>query len=397
MTVLNLSADALEKIDPNPRRSYTLPGHFYYEPAIFEREKDEIFYRTWQYAGHVSQLAEPGDFITEEVGDESVIVLRDRAGELRAFYNVCQHRAHRLLEGEGRLKSVITCPYHAWCYGLDGALRAARNSDRVDGFDKTQFALKPVRVEVLCGFVYVNLDPDAPALGAPLGDFEREFLSFDPEPERLVRAYRKEIDVQANWKNVIENYAECYHCQNRHQSLSTAALDMSSYRIHVHEAYHAHTSGNRGGDQGYSFSTEEGPRGADFGSWLVWPNVVFEYYPGGKLTVFHNKPLAPERTLQIIDWYLPQAEPSALEREVIDFVDVVREEDIPIVESVQRGLHSRGYRQGRFMVDEEGTGMSEHAVHDFQLKVLRALGVTPGGSMGGSMGGSSGSSSGGEI
>ncbi len=165
----------------------------------------------------------------------------------------------------------------------------------------------------------------------------------------------------------------------------------------MHEAYHAHTSGNRGGDQGYSFSTEEGPRGADFGSWLVWPNVVFEYYPGGKLTVFHNKPLAPERTLQIIDWYLPQAEPSALEREVIDFVDVVREEDIPIVESVQRGLHSRGYRQGRFMVDEEGTGMSEHAVHDFQLKVLRALGVTPGGSMGGSMGGSSGSSSGGEI
>jgi choline monooxygenase len=355
MTALNLSAEALAKIDPNPRRSHTLPGSFYYDPAIFAHETDAIFARTWQLAGHVSQLSEPGDYITEEVGEESVIVLRDRAGELRAFYNVCQHRAHRLLEGEGSIKSVITCPYHAWCYGLDGALRTARNSDQVDGFDKAQFSLKPVRIEALCGFVYVNLDPQAPALGAGLGDFEREFLSFDPEPQRLVRAYRKVIDVKANWKNVIENYAECYHCPNAHQSLSTAALDMDSYRIHVRGAYHVHTSGNCGADQGYGFSTE-GPRGEDFASWLVWPNVVFEYYPGGKLTVFHNKPVGPERTLQIIDWYLPQAEPSQMEQEVIDFVDVVREEDIPIVESVQRGLHSRGYRQGRFMVDEERGG-----------------------------------------
>lgn len=382
MTVVNLSADALDKIDRHPGRSYTLPGHFYHEPAIFAHETEAIFYRTWQYAGHVSQLAAPGDYITQEVGDESVIVLRDGTGQLRAFYNVCQHRAHRLLAGEGRVKSVITCPYHAWCYGLDGGLRAARNSDRVAGFDTADFSLQPVRVETLCGFVYVNLDPEAPALGDRLTDFEGEFLSFDPHPERLVRAYRKEIDVRANWKVIIENYDECYHCPISHPSLSTAALDMRSYRIQVHEAYHVQTSGNCGERQGYRFSTE-GPRGEDFASWLIWPNVVFEYYPGGQLTVFHNKPLGPERTLQVIEWYLPQAEPSAMEQEVIDFVDVVREEDIPIVESVQRGLHSRGYRQGRFVVDEEGTGMSEHAVHDFQLKVLRALGVTPGEPSGG--------------
>ncbi len=382
MSVLNLSADALGKIDRHPARSYTLPGHLYYEPAIFAEEREAIFYRTWQYAGHVSQLAAPGDYITREVGEESVIVLRDGGGELRAFYNVCQHRAHRLLEGEGRVKAVITCPYHAWCYGLDGGLRAARNSDQVAGFDTAAFSLQPVRVGVLCGFVYVNLDPDAPALGEGLGDFERDFLSFDPQPERLKRAYRKETDVRANWKTVLENYAECYHCPNLHRSLATAALDMATYRIRVHEAYHVHTSGNCGQDQGYRFSTD-GPRGEDFASWLIWPNVVFEYYPGGKLTVFHNTPLGPERTLQTVEWYLPEARPSAAEQEVIDFVDVVREEDIPIVESVQRGLHSRGYRQGRFVVDEAGTGMSEHAVHDFQLKVLRALGVTPGESAGG--------------
>jgi choline monooxygenase len=259
MTALNLSAEALAKIDPNPRRSHTLPGSFYYDPAIFAHETDAIFARTWQLAGHVSQLSEPGDYITEEVGEESVIVLRDRAGELRAFYNVCQHRAHRLLEGEGRLKSVITCPYHAWCYGLDGALRTARNSDQVDGFDKAQFSLKPVRIEALCGFVYVNLDPQAPALGVGLGDFEREFLSFDPEPQRLVRAYRKVIDVKANWKNVIENYAECYHCPNAHQSLSTAALDMDSYRIHVRGAYHRAARTSQAGSFGPTWSSSTIP------------------------------------------------------------------------------------------------------------------------------------------
>lgn len=382
MSAVILSDEALRRIDRKPGRSHTLPGHFYYQPAIHEHEKNEIFCRSWQYAGHVSALARPGDYITQEVGDESVVVLRDAKGALRGFHNVCQHRAHRLLEGEGSLKAVITCPYHAWSYGLDGRLRAARNSDRVDGFDAAGICLSPVRVEELCSFVFFNFDAEAAPLAAGLGAFEREFLSFGPAPQKLVRAYRKRLEVAANWKNVIENYAECYHCPVAHPSLSTAALDMSSYRIAVHEAYHVHTSGNCGDDQGYSLSTEEGPRGEDFGSWLIWPNTVFEYYPGGKLTVFHNTPLAPERTLQTIEWYLPQAVPTAREQEVIDFVDVVRVEDVPIVESVQRGLHSRGYQQGRFMVDEDGTGQSEHAVHDFQLKVLKALGVSLGVSQG---------------
>lgn len=157
-----------------------------------------------------------------------------------------------------------------------------------------------------------------------------------------------------------------------------AALDMNSYRIDVHDAYHVHTRGNRGVSQGYSFSPDDGPRGGDFASWLIWPNTVFEYYPGGKLTLFHNAPLGAERTLQTIEWYLLQAAPTEAEREVIDFVDVVRLEDIPIVESVQRGLHSRGYRQGRFMVDEDCGGLCEHAVHDFQRKVLDALGLPHG-------------------
>ena len=140
-----------------------------------------------------------------------------------------------------------------------------------------------------------------------------------------------------------------------------------------HEAYHVHSSGNCGADQGYRFSADEGLRGADFASWLVWPNVVFEYYPGGKLTLFHNKPVGPERTQQVIEWYLPEDAPNATEQEVIDFVDVVREEDIPIVESVQRGLQSLGYDQSRYVADDSDAWYSESGLHRFHRQVLDAL------------------------
>jgi phenylpropionate dioxygenase-like ring-hydroxylating dioxygenase large terminal subunit len=378
MAVPGLADSALERFDREAGRSHTLPGRYYFDPEIYEREKEAIFYRRWQYASHVSQLSQPGDYITQDVADESVIVLRDDAGGLRGFFNVCQHRAHRLLEGAGRLKHGITCPYHAWGSGLDGALRAAPHGSATKDFHKANFCLSPVRVETLCGFVYFNSDPDAAPLATGLEDFERQFLSFGAAPETLVRAYHKEIDVKANWKNVIENYDECYHCLPSHPTLMAAVLDLNSYRIDVHDAYHVHTSGNRGESQGYSFSPDDGPRAGDFASWLIWPNTVFEYFPGGKLTVFHNAPIGPERTLQTIEWYLPQATPTDAEREIIDFVDAVRLEDIPLVESVQRGLHSRGYGQGRFMVDDDCAGLSEHAVHDFQRKVLNALGLERG-------------------
>lgn len=110
MAIPGVADAALERFDREAGRSHTLPGRFYFDPEIFEREKESIFYRRWQYAGHVSQLSQPGDYITQDVADESMVVLRDDAGALRGFYNVCQHRAHRLLEGEGHLKHGIACP-----------------------------------------------------------------------------------------------------------------------------------------------------------------------------------------------------------------------------------------------------------------------------------------------
>jgi len=325
MSLQDLATEALARFNPDPARSAAMPGGFYYDPAVYEREQAAIFGRSWLYAGHLSDLAKPGQSIAQTVGGDLVTVRRDAAGSLVA--------------------------------------------ERPAG---------QVRAAALGGFVFINLDPGAPDLNASLRQFEEEFLSFGPRPDKLVCAYRKELEVAANWKNVIENYAECYHCPVSHPGLANAALDMDSYFIAVHEGYHVHTSGNRGESQGYQLATGSGPRDGDFGSWFIWPNTVLEYYPGGKLTVFHNRPLGPDRTLQSIEWYLPQSTPTPLEQEIIDFVDEVRVEDIPIVESVQRGLHNRGYRGGRFITDERRSGMSEHAVHDFQRKVLTALEMMPG-------------------
>lgn len=360
--------------DADPARSYTLPGFYYHEPAIFEREKEAIFYKTWQYVGHVSQLAEPGRYITRQIGNESIVVLRGKDRELHAFYNVCRHRAHRLLSGEGTVKSAITCPYHAWSYELDGRLHAARGSDKVAGFDKTEFCLTAVRAEDYCGFVFVNLDSEARPLKSQVDGLEADVRSFSPHPETLRLAHRRQYEIKANWKVVVENFSECYHCPPAHPSFSNGVTDLKSYRIEVTGLYHRHTSRAQSRERAaYSFDPGAA-RAGEYAGWLIWPNVAIEVFPGSNLNIFHVTPTGPEGTLQTVEWFFEGGAPSREEQEIIDYMhDTVRLEDVAIVESVQQGLKSRGYRQGRFVVDAERTDISEHGVHDFQRRVLEAL------------------------
>jgi carnitine monooxygenase subunit len=376
MSELAVNPGAIVGFDQDPMRSRTLPGFYYYSPEIFERERRSVFYRSWQYMGHISMLPQAGSYIVRDILDQSVLLLRDRDGEVRAFFNVCQHRAHRLLEGEGQLGvAAITCPYHAWSYELSGALRTARGSDRVVDFDRESFGLAPARLGCFLGFLFVNLDGAAPEFEEVAGPLAAEVAGFSPQAQSLVCAYRNEYALKANWKNSVENYSECFHCPISHKSLVEGALDYASYRVTVHEHHHSHRSRDKGPAQGYASRTPGAAKPNEFGSWLLWPNWCLEVYPGGNLTVFHHVPLAPERTVQKVEWYFPHSEPTRDEQEVIDFVHGVRMEDVPICESVQSGLHSLGYRRGRFIVDAERSEISEHAVHDFQRKLLEALGA----------------------
>ena len=197
-----------------------------------------------------------------------------------------------------------------------------------------------MRLDELCGFLFVNLDEDASSLTDRTPGLEDEMRAFSPSPERLKVARRYDIPLKANWKNSVENYCECYHCPNRHRTLTENALDLASYRIECFDDFHVHRSRDKGGEVGYHVDTADAARPNEFRSFYLWPNMVFEVYPGGNLTVFLHLPTGPEETLQRVEWYFPSADLSAQEQEVVDFVHLVRMEDVPICESVQKGLHS---------------------------------------------------------
>ena len=158
----------------------------------------------------------PGAYLVRDIFDQSVLVIRDTKGQLRAFFNVCQHRAHRLLEGEGRVGGVITCPYHSWAYGTDGSLRSARGSEKLASFDADALCLEPVRLDSILGFLFVNLDGSAPPLAEVAGPLADEVAAFSPHAAELKCAHRAEYALNANWKNSVENYSECFHCPNQH-------------------------------------------------------------------------------------------------------------------------------------------------------------------------------------
>ncbi|MGH6953628.1 MAG: aromatic ring-hydroxylating oxygenase subunit alpha [Alphaproteobacteria bacterium] len=370
----NLPDRATDRFHPDPARSYTLPSRYYHDPAVFEREREAVWARSWLLVGHGEKVREPGDYLTAELADERVIVIRGRDGTLRAFYNVCQHRAHQLLEGSGHA-SVITCPYHGWSYQSDGRLRSARECEKVDGFEPGAFSLKPVRVELFCGFMFVNLDAAAPSLASLAPELEAEVRQYVKNLDRLTHAHRLTFEVTANWKTIIDNYLECYHCPVSHKGLS-GMLDLDDYRIDTYRIHSSQVSGTKRNSAAAYDTT--GAEVTAHCSWWLWPNLCWLQFPGrGGMMVYSHVPEAPERTLQVVDFYFPDKTPTAREWEQIKFLETtLRPEDKRLCESVQRGLRSRGYHQGRFMVDRaRRAGWSEHGVHHFQTLVRRALGV----------------------
>ena len=247
----------IAKFTDDPNRSHTLPGRFYFDPVIYAQEQTAIFNRTWQYVCHISRLGNTGDYCVRDIGDQSVVVLRDGSGGIQAFHNVCQHRAHRLVEGAGSVGSGITCPYHNWSYQLTGELRHAPQSQKIVEFKKSEICLSSVRVDTFCGFVFVNLDANASPLMEGLEQLDNEIRELSPDIENLKLSSERQIPIYANWKNSVENYSECYHCPNQHPTLSQGSLDLTSYQITVHEKFHSHASGGVGDSTLYSKAIEK--------------------------------------------------------------------------------------------------------------------------------------------
>jgi len=357
----------------DPSSSFTMPARFYLDESIYKAEQQAIFHCSWWYSGHVSQLTKTGDFITTNIDSQNIFIVRDKSGELKAFYNVCQHRGHELVEGSGNA-ALIVCPYHAWTYALDGNLRAARNSENVPGFNKCEFALKPVRVEVFCGMVFINLDAEAIPLAEQASELEKEIREYCPSVDSLALAQRDTYNVKSNWKVMIDNFLECYHCHPAHKDF-VDLVDMKSYRSTAKGIYSSHISKAAVSTDTAAFKFEVGDVDFGYAGWFLWPNVTLWAYPGeANLSVLQMIPNGVDGTLEYQDWFVPDGKASKQLRDAMDYQkDVLQPEDIGLCESVQRGLNSKGYDQGRFIVDTDRTELSEHAVHHFQQMVVNAL------------------------
>ncbi len=357
-----------------PEQSYTMPARFYTDSTIYELEKESIFYRNWCYVGHVSQLQSAGEFITVKIHEQSIFVIKTKAGELKAFYNVCLHRGHELLSGEGKT-NIIVCPYHAWAYDFDGKLKAARNSENVAEFNKSDFTLKSVQLEIFCGLVFINLDPHAVSLKDSSGKLEQEIRTYCPNVDDLVFAQRDRFDVKSNWKVMVDNFLECYHCHVAHKDF-VDLVDMDSYRTETKGIYSAQISDAPKSLNNKAFQFEKGDVDFGYAGWFLWPNLTIWIYPGeANLSVLQMNPDGVDGTVEFQDWFIPTKTPSKQLKDAMDYQrDILQPEDISLCESVQRGLGSKGYNQGRFMVDKGKTELSEHAVHHFQNMVMEAVG-----------------------
>lgn len=352
-------------VSASPVRS--LEARYYTDPEIFRLERSGLFARTWQFAGHVSQVTRPGDYFAFEIGGESLFCLRDRNGEIRAYYNVCQHRAHELVSGAGRAK-LIVCPYHAWTYELTGQLRSGPNLNSVPGFDRAEICLSPVCIEEFCGFLFVNLDPEARPMDDWFPDVRAQLKDFVPHADRLKPVEWVEIEEACNWKVSVENYSECYHCSLNHRTFATGIVKPETYDIQPQGYCLRHTTECQNLDQmSYPIDLTANPRAGDYSSWYLWPLFSFQVYPGNVLNTYHWRAVDVDHVVVWRGWYSIDGEDSDnVRRLAIQDRATTVEEDIHLVESVQRGLKSRGYRPGPLVVDPKCGVNSEHSVKALQ-------------------------------
>lgn len=370
---------AFRPMAEDPARSPTLPGYFYHHPAVFEEEKELIFYRSWHIAGHVSQVKNPGDYVCNQLIDQKYFLIRGKDGVIRAFYNVCQHRAHELLKGQGNVRRTIVCPYHAWAYDLDGSLRAARSVDKMPEFDPKDYGLAEIRLEERLGILFINLSDEAPGLDETYAGLFEDIETSIPWIAEAEVMQRNDGNgplagvLQANWKVMSENCLECYHCTPAHPAF-VDIISLRSYRV-ADRGQWMKSSGAlaKGENKAYAVKDEDPVRDSHF--WNLFPSSEIGVMPGTRAAViFTFAPITPETSRLTSLVVLPPGEPVPQAR--MDYTaSTLWPEDEGLVMSVHQGLKSKGYRQGRFVVDPDKPGISENGVHHFQRLYAKAMGL----------------------
>jgi Rieske 2Fe-2S family protein len=368
--VLPLYAAEIERTCLPLEQATQLPGQAFTDHEVFEWERANFFRRGWICAGHVDQVRERGAYLTVEAGGENIFVVGDDDGLPRAFLNTCRHRGARLLLApEGRARR-LQCPYHAWSYGFDGALKNAPFTDGLEDFDPACFGLHPVRLAVVEGLVLLDLAGDAPPPQAHIGDLADSLAAYRlPE---LRRAARIVYDVGANWKAIAENYSECLHCPGVHPELNRLSHYLSGETITGAGLWCGGSMTLADGVETMAVDGGHGRKpidGVDVRSilyFLVFPNTLVSLHPD--YVMLHTLwPRSPSRTEVVCEWFF-EAQEIAREgfdpSDAVEFWDQVNREDWEVCGLTQLGMESRGFVPGRYTT-EEGD------VHDFDGMVAR--------------------------
>lgn len=354
----------------------SLEARYYTDPAIFQAEKYGVLANTWQYAGHVSQLKQPGDFFSFEIAGEALFCIRTRDGEIKGFYNVCQHRAHQLVSGSGN-KKVIVCPYHAWTYELSGELRSGPNVASVPGFDKQSICLTEINMENFCGFLFANLDAMAKPMSEWYPNVYEELSAFVPDIDQLQAFEWIEARENCNWKVSVENYSECYHCQLNHPTFANGIVKASTYDIQPQGYCLRHTTECQNLDKmSYPIDVTANKYAGHYSSWFLWPMMSFQVYPGNILNTYVWQAVDHETVLIRRGWFgTEEADADMLHELAVQDRQTTVEEDIHLVESVQRGLNSRGYKPGPLVLDPQCGVQSEHSIAVLQRWMRESVNV----------------------
>jgi Rieske 2Fe-2S family protein len=361
-----------------PAGAKTLSGRFYTSSEIYAREQEQIFDTRWLCAGREEQIPAAGDFFVRALGAESVLILRDRTGAVRAFHNICRHRGARLCEEpRGTLPNTIQCSYHAWTYALDGRLLGAPSMDEVEGFDKSDYPLHPVPLATWEGFVFISLAERPQPFDEAYSSILRKFARYNLSRLKTVR--RIDYDVRANWKLVFQNYSECYHCALVHPALSKLSPAESGENdlvsgpflggfMTVNPDRGSLTLSGRACAIPVADLPEQDLRRVYYYS--IFPNMLLSLHPD-YVMVHTLWPAATDRTRIECEWLFhpdAAAHPGFNPDDAIDFWDKTNREDWHVCELSQQGVSSRAYTPGPYS-QREGVSIA------FDRELLKSLGM----------------------
>lgn len=358
----------------------TLPGRYFTSPELFAEEREKIFLQNWLCVGRESQIARPGQYFLQGIGPESVIILRDRQNEVRAFHNVCRHRGTRLCEDHaGQFSGTIQCPYHAWTYTLDGQLVGAPSADTIEDFDKGDWPLHPVAVATWEGFVFINLAADPEPFAEAFAPLKGRFSRFNLAG--LAAHRRIDYDLMCNWKFVVQNYSECYHCPLVHPALVKLSPPTSGENdlisgpflggfMDIVDASESLTMSGRSCGVMVGDLPQDDLKRVYYYS--LFPNMLLSLHPD--YVMYHTIwPKGPGSTLVTCEWlFHPDTlrDPAFNPEDGVAFWDLTNRQDWHVCELSQAGVQSRSYTPGPYSRRE---GLSAA----FDQQVLKALGHQP--------------------